>query len=819
MDSVVSPITRHTNTAKKTVRANELSSLLDHYGSSIQVLSLDCFDTLLWRKTATPIDVFYDIQHRPTFKSLGFTARLRAQAEGSAREYMLLNRGISEVKLKDIYRAAFPALTEDELCTLENEELDGEINACYAFPPTVELIRRAHAQGLKIIIVSDTYLSKKQLKFLLENTLPADVYAMITDLFCSSEIGKSKCEGLFTRLFEQLKLNPSSVLHVGDNIQADYSSPLSLGANAAHLIQHDKHISALLRMQALACGFIDPLIRHTRPLHFPFAGLLATNTFSEDKPESTIGYASVGQIMYSFGRFIHNEIEAMKREGKHPKVVFLMRDAYLPSLVCETIAGKPIGKRVCISRFAATAASFRTKHDVDDYVAKTVLSFRFHDLCKQLLLPEDLTKELLNRVSVSEHPAVEFIKGVLRKEALEAIFKASTAYRQRLYHYLEKQVGLEAGDTLVFVDLGYTGTAQLKLEPIFREEKSIEIVGRYLLTLRIPQWERSRRGLLDASWCDDRILYMFIAYIALLEQICTSDDLSVIDYDNDGNPLYSDTSVSKQQNEKIKPIQEECLRFIRDAEAFFHTTKAPLSEQMLRDNALAELGRLLFFPSKAELNYMQSFKFDLNLGTKDLLDVFDADKGLMGLRRRGMFFMERNLKTMRTNYPAELRTAGIELVLTLMAQHRYEFDLRAADLSLRRESVNVIAIRGGQSSQHCIEALPTHDGYFSLIIPIGNNDFQIGVQFGLHYKWVQLDSADIIPFVSLYASNESENTIDASSQLAVDQMVDKGEGLYECLSDTGLMVFIPGAGQRSTHGNYVLRLVFRPLVHKEKIKQ
>src|SRR3546814_4888259 len=86
--------------------------------------------------------------------------------------------------------------------------------------------------------------------------------------------------------------------------------------------------------------------------------------------------------------------------------------------------------------------------------------------------------------------------------------------------------------------------------------------------------------------------------------------------------------------------------------------------------------------------------FRSNLGTEDLLQVFDQDKGLEGLRRRGLFFMEKNLKTMRTNYPAELRAAGLELVLLLMAQLRFRSEEHTSELqSLMRISYAVFCLK------------------------------------------------------------------------------------------------------------------------------
>ena len=49
-------------TMKTTVRASELSTLLDRAPTSVRILSLDCFDTLLWRDVNAPNDVFADLE-------------------------------------------------------------------------------------------------------------------------------------------------------------------------------------------------------------------------------------------------------------------------------------------------------------------------------------------------------------------------------------------------------------------------------------------------------------------------------------------------------------------------------------------------------------------------------------------------------------------------------------------------------------------------------------------------------------------------------------------------------------------------------------
>ncbi|MEO8400418.1 MAG: HAD family hydrolase [Gammaproteobacteria bacterium] len=819
MEVLLAPETKQLSKLSDKIFSADLDLALMHYASKIKVLSLDCFDTILWRKTATPIDVFYDLQNRPAFKSLGFTALLRATGETNARKQQIIKNGKSEVQLHDIYRANFPDLNQDLLNRLTEEEMAAEIEACYAFPPLIELILKAYSQGIKIVIVSDTYLRENQLKRLLSQTLPNDINAMIKTIFCSCEYGVSKRNGLFKHVLKKLNLPASSILHIGDNPIADFAAAKDLQLNALHLVHHEDSTTELLRLQAAAASFVEPSIRHTRALSSPFRGVLATNNVSTDKPECLIGYASIGPIMFSFAQFILNEVEQLKLTGKNPKVLFLLRDAYLPSLVCNVLAGKEIGKRVRISRFASYAASFRTEKDINLYLGEVLGTNRFHDMAKQLLIPDNISKPMVEDALSSSDPAYRFMELILHDKMQRLIFKNSAAYRARLKRHLENEAGIEKGDTLVFVDLGYSGTTQRQLEPVFCEEMGIEIVGRYLISLTVPNWHVSRRGLLDPGNCDDRAMRSLVTYIALLEQISTTNEKSVIDYDELGNPIFNESNLGKQQYAKLDSIQAECIRFAKDTVNFFNMTNLKISEQALRDIVMAEITRLLFIPTETEIKYLESFKFDLNLGTDDTFSIFDRAKGLEGLKRRGIFslFMEKNSVSFRTNTPAELRAAGLELSLSLMMQHRYSLGFTMNDVSFRRETLDVIIIQGNDTTQATLSATLTHDGFFSLWVPVGTCQFQLGILFGRKYQWLEIESTELIRVQAFLTAFESQLTEDCSSNIHYEQMTNNGGKLFNCLSDTSLLALNPTP--KTDQNNYLFRVVFRPIVKKSDLLQ
>lgn len=793
---------------RASVQAHELGALLDRVAPPRR-LSLDCFDTLLWRNTALPADVFFELQHRPAFARRGLSATLRVRAEEQARRLKWLRHGTREVSLAEIYRAAFPALHDDEVAELAEDELASEMQACYAFPQAVELLRDAARRRLPVMIVSDTYLSEEQLRRLLAHRVPADALAAVDRIVCSSEHGLAKGDGLFKRVLQRWPGPSHSILHVGDNEVADVHAANAAGLNAVHLRHLDEGSTGQERLQLVALGMVEPRARFDRAVARPYHGVLA-GAGGLDSPTRAIGYASLGPLMHSFARYVLAEREALQQEGRRTKLLFLMRDAYLPRLACEVLAGEPVGYSVRISRFAAFAASFRARADVERYLAEFMNPDYLEVMALQLLLPADRTATIVAKARASSNSAVEFTRQVLRDDVLKLVYGASAVYRNRLRRYLERVAGVQPGDTLVFVDLGYQGTAQRLLEPVFREEWGIDVVGRYLLAVRVPGWEQTRGGLVDPSWCDDRTIASIVPYVAVLENLCTSSDASVEAYGEDGEPILGEQVIDRTQQRRVEAIQAEALRFVADARRFFDATGSPPA-QALREAALGELTRLIFFPTRHELEEFSEFQLDINLGSSDTLRLHDLEAGLKSLRARGPFFLERGLGDTRLHQPAEMHAAGIELSLSLLAQHRFGLDIGVNERTLRRERVRVVTVRGGQSAQQLLPATHTHDGWFALLIPLVGGA-HVGVAFGERFRHVQLDSASVLPLRDLYGPHEAARLRDLGGEVVFDGMTHLGQGLYECSSETSLMLVPP---QVDLGGKWVARIVFRPIGTRE----
>src|SRR3546814_10900806 len=82
---------------KVTVRAAELATLLDQAPDGLRYLSLDCFDTLVWRNVQAPRDVFADLP------IAGGGVGPRMWAEQRARKSAKFSERRNEVSIEEIY--------------------------------------------------------------------------------------------------------------------------------------------------------------------------------------------------------------------------------------------------------------------------------------------------------------------------------------------------------------------------------------------------------------------------------------------------------------------------------------------------------------------------------------------------------------------------------------------------------------------------------------------------------------------------------------------------------------------------------------------
>lgn len=206
---------------------SDLAGLPALLPARIQVLNLDCFDTILWRDVAKAVDMFFDLAQGSVMKQHGLSAAMRIKAERAARDRRRLLDGSSEVTLHGIYRTALPAVSEQEIAA--------EAHACKTYPGTRELIRAAHAR-MPEDIRDQRYLSylatvaHSAQKLLALRRLRHDHARFLLqrkpDIQVTWAYLAGYCHGYPRRT-------------CGDHSVADFAAPRSLGVLSVHLCQQD----------------------------------------------------------------------------------------------------------------------------------------------------------------------------------------------------------------------------------------------------------------------------------------------------------------------------------------------------------------------------------------------------------------------------------------------------------------------------------------------------------------------------------------------------------------------------------------------------
>ena len=788
---------------KTTILPHELATALDHAPAGLAMLSLDCFDTLIWRNAHAPADVFADLGAGAP------TPQQRRWAESHARSRMTLANGQNETTIEQIYEALLPGHEVGVRARGVEAELQAEARYCYAFAPTVALMRAAKAAGLQIAIVSDTYLSREQLRALIAGAAGDDVVELIDHIFCSSEYGVAKGEGLFGHVLQTTLLVPSRILHIGDNRKADLTPAQALGINALHLIQFSDVEQQRLRLEAAVGAIVNSSGAEQAPCHQPHRAALALSIPTVDNPAEALGYATLGPVLHAFGRWIAEEATALSKPGAKTHLLFLMRDGYLPQCVFDSLNTGHESQAVEISRFTATAASFTDEAAVTEHLEVELECTDLAAIAKQLLFTESEAGAILGKLPAVGRVAA-FAKAVRRPDNLRKILARSKAFAGRLANYVNTLVAPAPGDTVVLVDLGYNGTVQDKIEPLLSEALGVEVAGRYLLLREQKMGRFDKKGLIDSRHYASTTLDALCSNVAVIEQLCTAAQGSVVDYDASGCAVRAGSSIKARQSDVREQVQQGCVRYAAERDAAF--VKAPQTDNAFtrRQAAAAILARLMFLPLPHELEVLTSFEHDVNLGSVGTVKLFDRGIAADGLKRRGLFYMK---GAERMYLPAELRGQGLPASLTLLTQHRFGLDLKYIDFCDRAIDLPIIIADGNDVVTDEVKAHPTHDGYFLAAIPIGECRFAIGVQFGRLYDFVQVESAQFVPVGSFLSDKAVRGGDPIEALPTLEGMEQIAPHLMRCEDRAAFMMVPPPA--LVSKEPMMLTVVFRPIAERQ----
>ncbi|RZU34086.1 HAD family hydrolase [Blastococcus saxobsidens] len=188
------------------------------------VVSTDLFDTVLLRDHTTETQRLAKAARRAGVL-LGVdpdvVVKLRWTCHDSAYRAVAMERPGGEATLQAICRTMASAMGLDDraAAVLLDTEVSVDIEHLRANRRLTAVLRRARTAGARVVAVSDTYYSGRELRRIL-NAVVGD--APIDAVYSSADLGRTKhAGGIFDLVAEAEAVPVSRILHVGDDHPAD----------------------------------------------------------------------------------------------------------------------------------------------------------------------------------------------------------------------------------------------------------------------------------------------------------------------------------------------------------------------------------------------------------------------------------------------------------------------------------------------------------------------------------------------------------------------------------------------------------------------
>jgi FMN phosphatase YigB (HAD superfamily) len=437
---------------------------------SEKLLSVDIFDTLLFRLVESPFEIFDEVGLRsksegllsPTIMEQEFSM-LRRSAEQDARKDQFEKYGHNEVTLDQIYEF-LPDFIGDKP-KLQSLEVKTECEFCYLNPEILKLIEDVNRRNLPVVLTSDMYLNKEQLEDILRSN-EFDLN-LIKQIYVSCEHSGNKSSGaLFRKLqSDYSNIPPEKILHVGDKIEADFHSPRSLGIKAYHYSTTPEGLNKIFEHEKI-CLTPPSKLTSLRRLAVRF-------TRKADSIENQLGAGILGPVFTAFVEWVLDLCEQEKISQVFP----LTREAELFHPMLEN-ASKGRSWKVKIeplyvSRESTWLASLTdwNEEELDDLLEKHSISVLeiFQTLGISLPKSFDLEYQDLKAGDLNPKQRENLRDYLLSDSVVESVNQRIASQCESLIEYLDQTVDMTQKS--LTVDLGFRGTINSNIEKVMSKER------------------------------------------------------------------------------------------------------------------------------------------------------------------------------------------------------------------------------------------------------------------------------------------------------------------------------------------------------------
>ena len=445
-------------------------------GRRIRLLSLDVFDTLLFRACGSPRAVFDLVGQRAVAQGLlrrGVSALDFGELRQAAQDRCYATMG-REPRLEEIYEGLPAGLgPRDRLLRLEE---DTESEVCYLNPSVASLVRECRDRGLPVVLLSDMYLGERRVRRLLARA-GFDSLRQTERVIVSVDAGDYKrTGGLYDRLAQYYPDVPrEAMVHVGDNVDADVRAARAAGLRAIHydVIRHDPDGTHAVERLAGVDGL--PELETLRRL----ACALDAPETAEDAAWHRLGASAVGPFVAALVDWALDQCEAdgitliapLMREG-HMLAPMLRRAASARGLAIDV-------RPLYVSRQAVALPGAAGDHDA---LVRRLIENRRHVTVAGILgqvgltVPERLasvaTLDLSRVAETALTPGVSVQRALIdflsEDDPRAALAAAAGDAHGRLAAYLRDTIG--SHPRVATLDIGFFGQIQRALDAVLASD-------------------------------------------------------------------------------------------------------------------------------------------------------------------------------------------------------------------------------------------------------------------------------------------------------------------------------------------------------------
>ncbi len=537
---LVNSIEKQKEYSKKNIE--ELKNEIDQH----EVITFDIFDTLIMRNTLYPEDVFHIVESRSKKKGIVLDdfANKRILAEQALK---CISPNIYQIY--DEYQAREGITSADKRLLLDNE-LSVEKNILIKRETVVDMMNYAFNKNKSVYLISDMYLPKEILEILLKN-LDITSYH---DILVSCDYHQTKFTGLY-HIF--MDLHPAaSYLHIGDNVIADGFCAKSNGMD----IYITPKAASLLEDSSYGHILKKALSVNERSMLGLFVAKIFNSPFSLNGSDRRPYINNIQDISYLYFaplilKLVLWLIDILSQEN-YDKVLFSARDGFLIQELYDYIKAQlnktelPESIYFQASRMLCARAGLSSDSDIE-WMLSAPFSCSWNEIVKERF---DLkASEMLDAHDEIYNSVVEYAISQKNK-----IYKHVKEIRANYNKYM-KQLGLQQNGKYAFYDFVSCGTCQYFLSNFVLFDLKGLYCGYY------DSVTGGKRNIpIKALFYNPNYFQketFFFKHYLLLESILTSTSSSVINMDNDGEPIFSKERRSSYELSMVMDAQKSIKKY------------------------------------------------------------------------------------------------------------------------------------------------------------------------------------------------------------------------------------------------------------------